>query len=152
MGLTLLSFGNSQRRDDGIASVACRRLVEELPSGFVNWYDLGIHTEQVSTFLKDKSDVLIVDALKGFPVGRVVVMDLDEQLASHRAQIRQCHGLSWLDEIALSKSGATITFIGINVVDDGWGEGLSEEATQAMPEVVRFLVDFCKAKECRTHA
>jgi hydrogenase maturation protease len=126
--------------------------MKQMRQAKVRWFDLGIHVEQVAAFIEEATDVIVVDALKASPVGEITVMNLRPMLDSHSAQLRQCHGMSWVDEIALVKSNATITFVGINVSDDGWGEGLSVQAQTALPKVVRRLVELCELRESNSRA
>jgi hydrogenase maturation protease len=140
MTVTLISLGNELRRDDGIASEICRSLPDALKTRF-EYFDLGIHGEQIATYMKDAEHAIVVDAmLAPDAVGNIAVFATD-QLGNTWPSAT--HGMSWFNELQLAKCTVPVTFVGVAVCDDGWGKGFSPAVKNAQNLLTQRLAKVC---------
>jgi len=141
MTVALIALGNELRRDDGIAAAVCRLLPAAMKQR-VRYFELGIHGDQIASCLSGASAAIVVDAvLAPGSVGTVETIDVSEALID--TSICSSHGLSWLQELRFSNLNVPVTFVGIHVMDDGWGEGICKQLIAAKPTIVGKLADIC---------
>lgn len=141
MAIALISLGNENRRDDAIAAVVCQALSAAIIER-LEYYPLGIHGEQIGEFIANKSAAIVVDAvLEPGAVGQVTTIAHLE--LAQAIQLKASHGFSWFQQLALQSVPVPVTFIGINVGDDGWGQGLSPELNRKVQEIVEQVERIC---------
>ena len=141
MTALLIGLGNSDRGDDGVGLAVARRVAELGPSG-VEVVESGDPAALMDTW--DRADrVVLVDAMQSNrPPGTVETRDVSRRpLPRDGWATGGTHalGLSAAVELsrALGRLPRRLVVIGVEALDVGVGEGLSEPVTAAVDSAAR---------------
>jgi hydrogenase maturation protease len=137
-GIALITFGNSLRGDDGIASALC----DILPANTLKTvcrFDLGSYTGFLADCIANHKAAIIVDATKNDnTIGTISILDLNAVLdKKDNLNLKASHGVSFLDELRLARVQNNlpkrIILFGVEIGNTNWQEKLSPELQKIMP-------------------
>lgn len=143
-GLALITIGNSQREDDGIAEALCDALPESALKGVCR-FDLGSFTGYLGDCLCAHKAAIIIDSTNnGTGSGTVSIVNLGAVLdQASPMKIQSCHGFSLADELRLAKKFKNlpkrIIFFGIENSRTSWKNKLSSDLQARLPHIVEKL-------------
>ncbi len=144
--LRVLGIGNILMRDEGVGVHVVRRLGEvDLPSD-VEIMDVGVAGIGIIHFMEGAERVIFVDAADmGKPPGEMSFFrpcDVREDRRDNPDFSLHDIGLLGVLELASSLDRRPEVFIlGIQPADLSYGIGLSEELSERLPDIVKFLAD-----------
>ena len=143
-GLALISIGNTLRADDGVATVLCKALPQELLARVCS-FDLGTHTGLLAECLRGHKAAIIVDSTKNdFAPGSVSMLNLQSVLERPSLlSVESSHGFSFFDELRICSSGEALPerllFFGVEASSIAWSEKLSDALETKVPQIIQRL-------------
>lgn len=142
--VAVVALGNPLRGDDALAS----HLLAGLPPAqreALCILDAGSYTRDLPEFLHQHQVGIVVDAAAS---KETIILDLCDVAQRHRIMLDCCHAISWLDEIVLYQDTFDIPkrlwFVGLPTYEAGWREGLSKEAQEKLPLLIKLLSELIK--------
>jgi len=146
--IKIIGFGNKFRCDDGIGPSVIEELEKldisknkniEIIDGSTSGWDLILH-------LKECPRIIIVDALDaGQDAGEVICINEKdiEKFIDKKITSLSLHDLDLGDILKLSRAlkiETDITIIGVKPVSIGFGENLSPEVKEKIPEIISRII------------
>jgi hydrogenase maturation protease len=146
--VVVAGLGNEYRGDDGVGPLVATRAVEEAGVG----RDIGPLADPLDLLgAWDDADLaIVVDAVRsGSAPGTLCVVDLSEGADADpptgRSRTTSSHGIGLASVLRLARAvghaPSRLVVVGIEGERFGWGIGLSPAVAEAVPEVVRRVVE-----------
>lgn len=147
--IKIIGFGNKFRCDDGIGPLIIEELEKleisknkniEIINGSTSGSDLILH-------LKECPRIIIIDAVDaGQDKGKVICINEKdiEKFIDKNANSLSLHDLDLGDILKLSRAlkiKSDITIIGIKPINIGFGEELSPEVSERIPEIISKIME-----------
>ena len=144
--IAVIGLGNTLRRDDAIGILVLGSLLDRCKREKVDYLDYGIASFDLLHRIKDYEKVLLIDGIEAsLPYGELKIFRLFEAEYKIKGSITSSHELGLKDLFELCKNFKIKTEIyvaGIQVKDVLFGEGLSDEIKEALPEISRKVDEF----------
>lgn len=147
MKTLVLAIGNKLLSDEGVGLHVLDTLAKVRPeTADVSYVDGGTLSFTLANVVSDADNLIVVDAAQlHSPPGTVRCM-VNEQMDSFLGSCkRSVHEIGLLDLLDISRLTETLpenrALIGIqpDVID--WGDALTEQVEQALPEAIQHIVD-----------
>lgn len=144
MDTLILGVGNPLRGDDGVGPEVIRLLQEDpLVTGKADLLDGGTDGLNLLDDIQAYQYVIIVDAVNmGAPVGHVRRFTTEEARISIVSEALSTHGFGLGEVLALLKQlgcQTEIVIVGVQPLATNFGESMSAEVAQAIPEVIEAI-------------
>jgi len=141
----VIGVGNPFMRDDGIGVEVARSLRKLNLRRQVVILERQVADLSLLTYAKEASKLIIVDAAEsGSPPGTIIRFAMDEP-QSRRLRIRFSHELGLRDFAAIVKQSgiplSSVTIVGVEPSDCGPGEGMSKPVADALPILLKTVMD-----------
>jgi hydrogenase maturation protease len=142
--VVVVGLGNGYRKDDGVGVVAADA-IKEVASPQVRVVTNVSDPARLLDAWQGTGLAVVIDAAEGNPstlghVRRWATSDLthiSEGLSSHSIDIGATYALAE----ALGRAPAAMVVFTVDVLDTGHGVGLNRQVADAVPEVVRLVLD-----------
>ena len=146
-GIKVIGFGNKFLSDDGIGPVVIEMLERSilLKDKDIELADLGTSGTDLIFHIKECPKIIIIDALDaGQASGKVIrIKEKDiEHFCNEGILSLSLHDLNLADILKLARAmklETDITIIGIKPLNIEFGEGLSPEVQQKIPEIITLV-------------
>ncbi len=144
--ILIAGAGNTLRHDDGIGPAIIQLLKTGDAAKKADLVDAGTDALALIDSIKQYKKVLIIDAVNmGLPPGTVKTFSPDEAIINAKSDSLSTHGFGLPDLLSLLKQldiNPEIKIIGIQPKDISFGEGLSDEVSAKMDEIVKAVIEY----------
>lgn len=138
----IIGIGNSLRRDDGIGIVASQKLEKAVGNSHVHIISCQQLTPDLAEDVSETDRVIMIDADHGNIPGKVAVKEIT---LGNRALGSLTHDLEPEELLACARDlyGKTPDAFLVTAIGESFefGEGLSQFASGALPEIIRRVVE-----------
>ncbi len=146
--MKVIALGNRLRGDDAIGPVILDRLKEiDIPIP-LNFIEAGSDAFTLLEHLSDSEPVLLIDSAQmGCQPGTVRVFEVNKSFAMSENLI-SLHGFSFAEVLSIAHSLGTVApckIIGIQPGSIEFGQPLSAEVEEAIPEILNVIIEEAKA-------
>ena len=144
----ILGVGNSFRRDDGIGPAVIQALQNASKLQSVDLLDGGTDGFSLLECIKEYDETLVVDAVDmGLAAGEIRMFSPAEAKLTIQADALSTHGFGMAEVIALMETLGIETelhILGVQVKDISFGEEMSLEVSEKIPEIIERVEEFVK--------
>lgn len=144
----ILGVGNSFRRDDGIGPAVIQALQAGDELQGANLLDGGTDGFSLLEYMKGYDEVLVVDAVDmGLNPGSIRMFSPAEARMTIQADALSTHGFGLAEVIALMETlniETELNILGVQVKDISFGEEMSPEVSETIPELLERVKEFMK--------
>ena len=142
----ILGVGNPFRRDDGIGPAVIQALQSADGLQDADLLDGGTDGFSLLEYIKKYAEVLVVDAVDmGMTPGSIRRFSPAEAKMTIQADALSTHGFGLAEVIALMETlgiGTNLIILGVQVKDIGFGEEMSPEISEKIPEILQQVKEF----------
>ena len=146
--VNLIALGNRLRGDDGIGPIVLQNLAQRKEARHFNLIEAGSDAFAVLEYLNGKQPNIVVDCAEmGAPPGTVKKMRLAENDLGVLNDLISLHGFSFAEIYAMARSLGEIaptTLVGIQPATIDFGEKLSPQVEQAIPQILELIIQEAK--------
>ena len=142
----VIGIGNRYRRDDGSALKVLETLTDRLPPSARLVESDGEPARVIDSWEGADLAIIVETVLRGDPPGTIAMLDWDTPPpAGSRRHEHGSHSLGVLEAIALGRAvdrmPRHLRLVGIEPLDLGWGEGLSDPVAASIEQAARLVLD-----------
>ncbi|MBN2544555.1 MAG: hydrogenase maturation protease [Spirochaetes bacterium] len=136
----ILGVGNPLRTDDGVGPEIIRILLEEKDIINADIIDCGINVFLLFNYLEKYKNIIIVDALNfDSDPGTIKLIDINESESFDFIDALSTHGFGLKEVLNMAKKmniSNKITVVGIQAKNISYGNEMSEEIKEKIPQIV----------------
>lgn len=148
--IAVIALGNSLRRDDGIGINILESLLNDYKRPGLDYLNFGIASFDIIHRLQNYDLVLLIDGINAdLPAGELKIFGLEEASFTEKNTAISSHELNLKDifELTLKLGIKTKIYVaGIQVIDLGFGEGLSVPLKNKTEEITKEIDKFIQER------
>lgn len=142
--VNLIALGNRLRGDDGIGPIVLSALAKKADNRAFNFVEAGSDAFAVLEYLTGRQPNIVIDcANMGLAPGSIRAFKVNKKFIPAVDSMISLHGFSFAEIFSMAESLgelAPTTFIGVQPASVAFGQKLSPQVEQAIPQILDLII------------